>query len=379
MNWLQSGVRALVVLALLGTGAASAAVPSAKTLDARIPALMKREQVNGLAIAVIDGGQMHYLRAFGWRSVERRLPLTTDTIMYGASLSKAAFAYYVLKLVDAGRLDLDAPLAKWLPEPLPDYPEYSALDARWKLLTPRMLLNHSSGLGNFAQLEPDGKLQFHFDPGTRYAYSGAGINLLQFAIEKGLGVEVGAGMQRQVFEPLGMQRTSMSWRDDFAPDLADGYAIDGKTEAHDHRDNVRAAGSMDTTIADQARLWAAMIRGEGLSKHSREELTRPQLPITSAHQFPTFLAATDANNTAIALAAALGVVTFRDLHGPSFFKGGHNDVTGNMVICQERLQRCVVLLANDVRAELIYPEIATLVLGSTRMPWRWDNDAAPRR
>jgi len=285
----------------------------------------------------------------------------------------------VLKLVDAGRLDLDAPLAKWLPEPLPDYPEYSALDARWKLLTPRMLLNHSSGLGNFAQLEPDGKLQFHFDPGTRYAYSGAGINLLQFAIEKGLGVEVGAGMQRQVFEPLGMQRTSMSWRDDFAPDLADGYAIDGKTEAHDHRDNVRAAGSMDTTIADQARLWAAMIRGEGLSKHSREELTRPQLPITSAHQFPTFLAATDANNTAIALAAALGVVTFRDLHGPSFFKGGHNDVTGNMVICQERLQRCVVLLANDVRAELIYPEIATLVLGSTRMPWRWDNDAAPRR
>src|SRR6185436_784994 len=154
MNWLQSGVRALVVLALLGTGAASAAVPSAKTLDARIPALMKREQVNGLAIAVIDGGQMYYLRAFGWRSVERRLPLTTDTIMYGASLSKAAFAYYVLKLVDAGRLDLDAPLAKWLPEPLPDYPEYSALDARWKLLTPRMLLNHSSGLGNFAQLEP---------------------------------------------------------------------------------------------------------------------------------------------------------------------------------------------------------------------------------
>jgi len=372
-------LKTLALLPLLGAGIAQGAMPSGKVLDARIPALMKREQVNGLAIAVIDGGQVRYLRAFGWRNVERRLPLTTDTVMYGASVTKAAFAYYVLKLVDAGRLDLDAPLAKWLPKALPDYPEYAALDARWKLLTPRMLLNHSSGLANFAQLEPGGKLQFHFDPGTRYAYSGAGINLLQFAIETGLGLEVGPDMQRRVFEPLGMRRTSLSWRDDFAENLADGYAIDGKFEPHDHRDNVRAAGSMDTTIADQAKLWSAVVRGEGLSEHSRRELSRPQLLITSAHQFPTFTTETDSGNTSIALAAALGVVSFRDLNGPTFFKGGHNDFTGNMVICQERGQRCVVLLGTDVRAELIYPEIVTLVLGETRMPWRWDNDSAPRR
>ena len=62
------------------------------------------------ALAVIDGGQVKYVRAWGYRNVEKKLPLTADTIMYGASLTKAAFAYYVLMLVDAGRLDLDATL-----------------------------------------------------------------------------------------------------------------------------------------------------------------------------------------------------------------------------------------------------------------------------
>ena len=176
-----------------------------------------------------------------------------------------------------------------------------------------------------------------------------------------------------------MARTSLRWRDDFAGNLADGYSLEGKFEAHDRRDNVRAAGSMDTTIADQAKLWSAVIRGEGLSASSRREMSRPQLPITSAHQFPTL--STDANpdNARIALAAGLGVVTFRDANGASWFKGGHNDVTGNMVVCQEARQRCVVLLANDVRAEILYPRIVTLILGETRLPWRWDNNTVPDR
>ena len=55
----------------------------------------------------------------------------------------------------------------------------------------------------------------------------------------------------------------------------------------------------------------------------------------------------------------------------------HNDVTGNMVICHERRRRCLVLLANDVRAERIYPEIEQFVLGLKRMPWHWEYNAGP--
>ena len=83
-----------MMLALSGTMTSLfAGVPQASVIDTRVAALMKHEHVNGLAVAVIDGGQVRYVRAFGWRNVERRLPLETDTILYGASLTKEAFAY----------------------------------------------------------------------------------------------------------------------------------------------------------------------------------------------------------------------------------------------------------------------------------------------
>ena len=60
----------------------------------------------------------------------------------------------------------------------------------------------------------------------------------------------------------------------------------------------------------------------------------------------------------------------------AWFKGGHNDWTGNFVICLEQSRRCVVLLANDVRAERVYPDLVRFILGPTRMPWTWEYDWA---
>lgn len=343
---------------------------------------MEREGVQGMALAVIEGGQVVHVAAYGRRNVERDLPLTVDTVMYGASLTKSAFAYMVLQLVDEGRLDLDATLAALLPRPLPEYEDYADLagDDRWRTLTPRMLLTHTSGFANLRWFEPDQRLRFHHDPGTRYGYSGEGFYLLQFVLEQGLGLDVGLEMQTRVFDRFGLTRTSMTWRPDFAENLADGYAVDGSMEPHDARSSVSAAGSMDTSIADQARLWAGIVRGDGLSPASRAERIRAQVPIMSGHQFPTLDAGIGPWNASAGLAAGLGVVTFRDATGAAWFKGGHNDWTGNMVVCLEDRRRCVVLLANDVRAERIYPELVRTILGETLMPWSWEYEwleAAP--
>lgn len=345
-------------------------------MDTEVQRLMQRGGVEGLALAVIDKGRITHVAAYGRRSRERDLPLTTSTVMYGASLTKTAFAYMVMQLVDEGRLDLDMSVAKLLPKPLPEYEDCRDLesDDRWRALTPRILLNHGSGFANFRWLEPDKKLRFHFQPGTRYGYSAEGFYILQLILEEGLKLDVGKEMQTRVFDRFGMTNTSMTWRPDFAANLADGYALNGKMEPHDERSNVSAAGSMDTSIDDVAKLWAGMMRGDGLSRASRKELVRPQLPIASAHQFPTLVPATDARNAEVRLAAGLGLVTFEDASGPAWFKGGHNDWTGNMAVCFEGSQRCLVMLANDVRAERIYPEILHLVFGETRMPWRWEYD-----
>jgi CubicO group peptidase (beta-lactamase class C family) len=243
---------------------------AAEHIDRKARRMMADARVQGLAMAVIDDGQVAFVHAWGHRNVAN-LPLQTDTIMYGASLTKFAFAYMVMQLVDEGALDLDRSIARYLPKPLPEYPFYEALtgDERWRSLTPRILLSHTSGLANFAFLEPDEKMRLHFEPGSRYAYSGEGIILLQFVLETGLGLKVGDEMQRRVFDRFGMTRTSMMWRADFAGNLADGYRADGAVEAHDERSRPRAAGSMDTTIADFARFLAGFSRGDGLSARSR--------------------------------------------------------------------------------------------------------------
>ena len=347
---------------------------SAERIESTSRRMMTAAKVQGLAMAVIEDGQVVFVRGWGHRNVEKNLPLQVDTIMYGASLTKFVFAYTVMQLVDEGKLGLDVSIAHYLPRPLSEYPFYESLtgDERWRALTPRILLSHTSGLANFAFLEPDKKMRLHFEPGSRYAYSGEGYILMQFVLETGLGLKVGDEMQRRVFDRFGMTRTSMVWRSDFASNFADGYAIDGSFEPHDERSVPRAAGSMDTTVTDLAKFLAGFTRGEGLSARSRAEMIKPLLAITTPTQFPTLVEATSPAMKASKLSAGLGIVTFEGPYGLAFFKGGHNDTTGNQAICVETARRCVLFLSNDVRAESLYQRLTEATLGDPGMPWSWE-------
>jgi CubicO group peptidase (beta-lactamase class C family) len=308
--------------------------------------------------------------------------------MYGASLTKTVMAYTTLTLVDQARLDLDTPLAEYLERPLTSYGEGKAHlakygpyrdlagDERWRAITARMALTHSTGFHNFWFIEPDRKLRIHFDPGSRYSYSGEGFSLLQFAIEqgdraKGLGFDVKA-LTDAIFTRLGMTRTSLQWRPDFRPNLADGWNDQGTPLEHDERSNVRVAGSMDTTIADIAKFVAAMVRGDGLSTAARAELVKPSLHIGTAHQFPNFAPYLPTADQRPDLAAGLGVIVFDGPQGRGFYKGGHDAQTANSFVCLERGRRCVVLLANDVRAEARFADLVRFVLGDTGVPYDWE-------
>ncbi|OYU45310.1 MAG: hypothetical protein CFE44_08215 [Burkholderiales bacterium PBB4] len=96
------------------------------------------------------------------------------------------------------------------------------------------------------------------------------------------------------------------------------------------------------------------------------------MPITSASQFPSLQPESTPAERHPALAAGLGVISFHGPQGKGFQKGGHNDSTGNTWICLEQRMRCVVLLANDVRAEPLFPGIVKMILGETGMPWAWE-------
>lgn len=374
---------AVIAAALAALAAVQAQAAPLRTLDSkaltpaaidrRVESLMAAGHVNGLGLALIRDGRVAYLKTYGRRDVARGLPLRPDTVMYGASLTKATFAYMVMQLVDERRIDLDRPIADYLPRPLPDYPNYADLagDERWRKLTLGMLLDHTSGFANFRWLDPDEKLRFHRDPGTRYGYSGEGINLAQFVLEKGLGLDVAAEMQRRVFDRFAMTRTSMLWRDDFHADFAQGYDAGGKVIDHDQRENVRAAGSMDTTLHDWSAFLAGVARGEGLSARSRAEMVRLRIAIDSPVQFPTLTEERTDAYRAIRLGYAVGWGVFETPFGHAFFKEGHDDSTANYALCVDRRRACILLMSNDVRAEGIYVALVDELMGRTNLPWRW--------
>ena len=344
-------------------------------INAEVKRLMAANKVAGLGVALIRSGRVVFVKSYGKRNVIGKLPLKRDTIMYGASLTKATFAWFVMQLVDEGRVDLDRPIAAYLPKPLPDYPNYADLkdDPRWRRLTLRMLLNHTSGFQNFRWIDFDKKLRFHRDPGTRYGYSGEGINLAQFVLETGLGLDVGAEMQRRIFDRFGMTRTSLLWRPDFAANVADGYTDNGLWEKHDQREHVRAAGSMDTTIADWSRFLAAVARGDGLSAGSHAEMIRSTVSIDSPAQFPTLLDARTDQWKAIKLGYGVGWGVFETPFGHAFFKEGHDDGTANYALCVAARRDCILLLSNDNRAEGIFVALVDRLLGPVGLPWAWEN------
>ena len=362
-------------------------IPSGTAIDAEVGKIMTDTHAKGMAVAVIDHGEVGYVQAYGIRNAKGD-PLTTDTVMYGASVTKTVFAYTVMQLVDQGKLKLDTPVKSDLDQPLPSYgpdpvfpDKYGpykdlANDPRWEKITPRMCLTHSTGFNNFWFIEPDHKLHIHFEPGTQFSYSGEGFILLQFVIEhgrkaQGLGLDIG-DLTKADFDRLGMTRTSLRWRKDFAGNFADGWNDQGQPQDHDQRSKPRAAGSMDTTISDLPKFAAALVRGDGLSAASRAEMTKPQLHLTTAHQFPPFGADLPVNQQRKDLYAGLGVVVFDGPQGPGFYKGGHDGQTANTMVCMEARQRCVVILSNDVRGEAGFADLVRFILGDTGVPYDWE-------
>ncbi len=330
--------------------------------------------MTGLSIAIINDSKIAYVNSFGFRNKEERQALTQNTVMYGASFTKAVFAYLVMQLVEEEALDLDKPVHQYLAKPLPEYEKYKDLagDERYKLITARMLLSHTSGFPNWRWFNPDEKLDIKFAPGSKYSYSGEGISLLQFIIEEGIKKNVGEMMRERIFNPFGMTRTSMIWKTSFENDYAIGYDENEKPLGHRRRDEVQAAGSMDTTISDYARFMQAVMQGKNLKSRFRDEMFKPQIQIFSKQQFPTPSVETTDENRKIELSYGLGWGLFRTPHGKAYFKEGHDDGWENHSVCFPDKRIAVVLMSNSSNGDRIFKELLETLIKDKYTPWKWE-------
>jgi len=354
---------------------------SEDSLTRRIQQLKEAAGVSGLCIAIFNKNRLVYDKAFGLADVPGNVPLKTSMVLYGASFSKAMFAYIVMRLVDQKVIDLDRPLVEYLPKSLMDYAfagpghNYQDLkdDERYKKITARMCLDHTTGFPNWRFFEADHKLRIKYDPGTHYSYSGEGLCLLQFVIEQYTGMDLESIAQKNVFVPLGITHASYVWQKDFDQNLVLGHNAGGKPYNIHKRSKPNAAGSLFTSFDDYLKFYTALINGTGLSKSSFAEMLRPQIRIKAKQQFgPEALQTTDENDN-IALSYGLGVGLMTTPDGHAFFKEGHDDGWQHYSVCFIDKEIAIVIMSNSDNTESIFKPLLASCIGDTFTPWYWEN------
>jgi CubicO group peptidase (beta-lactamase class C family) len=343
-------------------------------VDATVTRLIKAAEVPGAGIVIINNGKIVFAKGYGLRDKEKNLALTENTVMGGASFTKAAFAYLVMHLVDERVIDLDKPVYQYLPKPLPEYDAYKDLanDPRYKLITARMLLSHTSGFPNWRWINDDKKLNINFEPGTRFAYSGEGINLLQLVVEAVTKKPLQDLMQENVFQPLGMTRSSMIWEPRFEDDYAVNYDEYGHALGHQTWKKANAAGSLLTTPLDYARFVQAMLDGKGLHTRTWGYMLSAQIPILAKHEFPTMENQPTDENKSIHLSYGLGWGLYWSPRGEAFFKEGHDDGERNYCVGFRMPKDGMVIMTNSGNGEGIYKELLETVLADTYTPIEWE-------
>ncbi|WP_230935528.1 serine hydrolase [Psychroserpens luteolus] len=262
----------LMSLALYGQKNAQEINSFTKDLDQSIPKLLQEFTVPGTAIAIIENGELVLQKAYGYANVDTKTKVTTQTGFNIGSISKTVAAWGIMKLVEEGKIDLDAPaenyLTRWqLPE--------SEFDS--KQVTVRRLLSHTAGLSlhGYPGWTPDdrlstieeslngrnngpGRVEMIMEPGTKWKYSGGGYTILQLIVEEVTGQKFEDYMQAQILKPLGM--TNSSYKIDETILKNSSFEYDNFGERIDFElFTAQAAAGLHTTIEDFTRFAYASL------------------------------------------------------------------------------------------------------------------------
>lgn len=261
-----------------------------------VDAELEKQFVGNFAMAIVSGGSVEHEKFYSAGK-----PVDRNTIFQVSSLSKWISAVGIMKLVEDGKLDLDAPVSKYL--------------TRWQLpqgefnneeVTVRRLLSHTAGLTDGlgysgfesgAQVQSieqsltkasdadagiSGEVRVGSKPGSVFNYSGGGYTLLQLLVEEVSGQSFASYMKEKIFAPLNMTHSSYTWIDSSNFKLAEFYNRDGSTAAH-YRYTSLAATSLYTSLSDLEVFFQLFLKGknnEPIGRHvlKPETLTMMRVP-----------------------------------------------------------------------------------------------------
>jgi CubicO group peptidase (beta-lactamase class C family) len=330
-------------------------------LEKAIPRLMREGDVPGVSVALIENGEIVYSRGFGIKNANTRGPVETDTIFEAASLSKPVFAYAVMKLVDAGKLDLDTPVVKYLPG------SYVENDNRVNAITARLVLSHTTGFPNW---RPFGQpLKIYFEPGSRFSYSGEGFVYLQKVVEHIAGKGLTEVMKEMVLDPLGMRSSSYVWQDIYDTRIAVGHSEAGIARVVRKPSEPNAAASLHTTATDYARFMTALLNGTGLKPETRSKMLTPQVKVNEGCVNCTFAVPGPLSER---VGWGLGVGLEQTGLGPGFWHWGDNNSEYHCFMAAfEGKKTGIVIFTNSGNGLSIVPEITSITFGIKLPAFDW--------
>jgi len=293
-NYLKAAIRkfkpvSIVILSSIIVGSSCKGTVKEISLDQLIanieketPDLMNEALIPGLSLAIIQDGKIAWNGSFGVKDVETGEPVESNTVFEAASLSKPVFAFAVLTLVDQELLDLDKPLVYYIDEDSLSkyYPKSTGADERYKTITARMVLTHSTGFPNWIG---QGLLSFIFDPGERFSYSGEGFSFLAIVVENITGKKLNDFIKETVFNPLEMKNSSYVWLEKYENLFASSHNFLGEKTPRSKYTDAIAGASLYTTAEDYVKFLVALINSRGLKKDTYKELLTPQIDVPARY------------------------------------------------------------------------------------------------
>jgi CubicO group peptidase (beta-lactamase class C family) len=275
----------------LATLTSATALPD--QVDELVRGEMERQQIPGLAVAVVTRQGIPVLKGYGLANVEHGVPVGTETIFQSGSVGKQFTAALVMTLVEEGKVALDQSIR----EHFPDAP------ASWQPITVRHLLSHTSGIPDYTTDDFDYRrdytedelarmafaLELEFPAGSRWNYSNTAYALLGFLARKVTGQFYGDLLEERIFAPLGMQTARVISERDIVPHRAAGYRlVDAELKNQEWvapELNTTADGSLYLTILDLVRWDAGLRAGSILKPQSWAEAYAP-IRLASGNSYP---------------------------------------------------------------------------------------------
>ena len=288
----------LVLIAAAMTASLHAAPPVNDLVSASIQKFVADKQIAGAVTLVADGEKILHLAATGMADIDRKTPMVTDSIFWIASMTKPVTATAVMMMQEAGKLSVDDPVSKYLPEFTGDKAG----------ITIKQCLTHSSGLSEVAGDEPKGittlkelmplftAKPLQFPPGSKWQYCQTGINTAARVVEVVSGKAFPEFLQERVFDPLGMTDTSFYPGDAQVARLASSYNrtaagalelaslrfLGGKSPTDKNRYPL-ANGGLFSTAGDYAKFAQMILRGgeSGGKRYLMEESVKQMTTVQS--------------------------------------------------------------------------------------------------